>query len=185
MAYRRIRAAIEAGEFPVDSALPTQPGLARELGVSTVTLRHALARLADEGYIEARQGSGTFVRSGRPRRGPVLVADDDPSIRDLLRTALEEFGYAVETVASGESAIDMVRRRHYSHVLLDVRMGEVDGVQAAERIAQLAPRTVVVFVTAYPTALLESPRGGTWPALVLRKPFDLGEVERVLELQRV
>ncbi|MCC7106936.1 MAG: response regulator, partial [Chloroflexi bacterium] len=106
------------------------------------------------------------------------------SIRDLLRSALEESGYAVEAVSSGERAIELVRRRHYSHVLLDVRMGEVDGVQAAKRIAQLSPRTVVVFVTAYPTALLEAPRGGTWPALVLRKPFDLDEVERVLELQR-
>ena len=43
--------------------LPTQPTLARSLGISTVTLRQALERLEIEGFVEAKHGSGTFVRS--------------------------------------------------------------------------------------------------------------------------
>lgn len=184
-AYHHVRAAIQDGRFPVGAALPTQPALARELGVSTVTLRHALARLANEGFVEARQGSGTFVRSIRPVRGPVLIADDDASIRDILQAAIEGFGYGVEVVESGEQAVELATRRHYSHVLLDLRMRGLGGLQAGEHILRLAPRTVVVYVTAYPDEVLDAARVGTWPVLVLRKPFDLGELERVLDLQRV
>src|SRR5438874_12104625 len=98
LAYLHVRAAIEQGRYPAGTALPTQPALARTIGVSTVTLRQALERLAEEGFVEARQGSGTFVRSQRAVSGPVLVADDDPGVRDMLLATLEHLGYDVETV---------------------------------------------------------------------------------------
>jgi CheY-like chemotaxis protein len=182
-AYVLVRAAIERGDYPRGSALPTQPALARTLGVSTVTLRQALERLADEGFIEARQGQGTFVRSQVPLAGPVLVADDDPSIRALLVDAVAQLGFQAEAVASGEAAVERCSRRHFSHVFLDLRMGTLDGVAAGDRIAQIDPGTVVVYATAYPGDLLDAARPAQWPALVLRKPFELGELERVLRLR--
>jgi CheY-like chemotaxis protein len=178
-----IRSAIEQGQYPEGSALPTQPALARTIGVSTVTLRQALERLAQEGFVEARQGHGTFVRSKRALRGPVLVADDDRGVRDVLVDSLMALGYEVEAVGSGEQAIERVARRHFSHVLLDVRMGTMGGVAAAEMINRIDPGAVTVFVTAYPVDLLRREHNVPWPALVLRKPFDVGELERVLQLK--
>jgi CheY-like chemotaxis protein len=183
LAYLHLRAAIEQGRYPQGSALPTQPALARSIGVSTVTLRQALDRLAEEGFVEARHGYGTFVRSRRAVRGPLLVADDDGSIRSVLVDSLESLGYEVEAVESGEAAIDRVTRRRFSHVLLDVRMGGMGGMAAADLIVRLDPRTVIVFVTAHPIDLLEGDRASHWPALVLRKPFDLDGLERVLQLK--
>ena len=183
LAYVHLRAAIEQGQYPEGSALPTQPALARTIGVSTVTLRQALDRLAEEGFVEARQGHGTFVRSRRALRGPVLVADDDTGLREVLIESLRHLGYEVEAVASGEQAIERVTRRRYSHVLLDVRMGGMGGVAAAELIRRIDSRAVVVFVTAYPVDLLQRDHNVPWPALVLRKPFDVDELERVLQLK--
>jgi CheY-like chemotaxis protein len=151
--------------------------------VSTVTLRQALERLASEGFIEARQGQGTFVRSQVPLAGPVLVADDDPSVRQLLLDAIRQFGFGAEAVDSGEAAVEWCSRRHYSHVFLDLRMGTLDGISAGDRIAQIDPGTLVVYATAYPGDLLDNARPGHWPALVLRKPFELDELERVLRLR--
>lgn len=178
-----LRAAIEQGQYPEGSALPTQPTLARTIGVSTVTLRQALERLAEEGFVEARQGHGTFVRSRRALRGPVLVADDDRSVREVLVDSLAHLGYQVEAVDSGEQAIERVARRRFSHVLLDVRMGGMGGVAAAELINRIDPGAVTVFVTAYPVDLLRREHNVPWPALVLRKPFDVNELERVLHLK--
>ena len=183
LAYLHVRAAIEQGRYPQGSALPTQPALARTIGVSTVTLRQALDRLAEEGFVEARQGHGTFVRSRQAVLGPVLVVDDESSIRELLVEALEQLGYEVEAVASGDAAVERASHRHFSHVLLDVRMSGMDGLAAGDMIARIDPRTVIVFVTAYPIDLLEGDQAGHWPALVLRKPFDLDKLERALQLK--
>jgi CheY-like chemotaxis protein len=182
-AYLQLKTAIEQGQYPAGSALPTQPSLARTIGVSTVTLRQALERLAEEGMIEARHGHGTFVRSIRAVRGPVLVVDDDSSIRDVLLDSLENLGYQAEAVDSGELAIERVAQRRFSHVLLDVRMGGMGGMAAGELIARIDPMTVIVFVTAYPVDLFEGDPTAHGPALILRKPFDLDKLERVLHLK--
>ena len=183
MAYVHLRSAIEQGFYPEGSALPTQPSLARSIGVSTVTLRQALERLAQEGFVEARHGHGTFVRSRRALRGPVLVADDDDSVRALIVDALEQLGYEVEAVSSGEQAVQRAARRRFSHILLDVRMAGMGGVAAGDLIARLDSRAVIVFVTAHPVDLLQPDGHHRWPALLLPKPFDLADLERVLQLK--
>ena len=53
-----------ARKYPRGGKLPSEPELARRLGISRATLRQALARLAGEGLILRRQGSGTFVNPG-------------------------------------------------------------------------------------------------------------------------
>jgi len=63
-----IRAAIESGEFPPGTQLPSLPELARTHGVSLVTARLALARLRQEGLVVSRQGVGNFVRAQPPVR---------------------------------------------------------------------------------------------------------------------
>jgi CheY-like chemotaxis protein len=182
-AYVHLKTAIEQGQYPEGSPLPTQPALAKSIGVSTVTLRQALERLAEEGIVEAQHGRGTFVRSRHAVKGTVLVADDDESIRNLLVDSLAQLGYEAVVVGSGEEAVESVARQRFSHVLLDVRMAGLGGVAAGELIARVDPRAVVVFVTAYPADLFTDQQLNPGPALILRKPFDLSEIERVLQLK--
>jgi GntR family transcriptional regulator len=65
--YLRIHGAlrdrITSGRWPAGSPLPSQRELAGEFGVSIMTLRQALQLLADDGLIDARHGSGTYVAS--------------------------------------------------------------------------------------------------------------------------
>ena len=56
-----LRERITSGQLPSGSSLPSQRELADEFGVSIMTLRQALQLLSDEGLIQARHGSGTFV----------------------------------------------------------------------------------------------------------------------------
>lgn len=63
-----IRAAIESGQYPPGTQLPSLPDLARTHGVSLVTTRLALARLRQEGLVISRQGVGNFVRTRPPVR---------------------------------------------------------------------------------------------------------------------
>lgn len=181
--YVLLRSAIEAGDYPARSALPNQAALAKQLGTSVATLRKALDRLAHEGFVEARHGAGTYVRSAQPVRGRVLVADDDPSARQMLSDILHELGFEVDTVDSGEQAVARAAQRRYTHVLLDVRMGGIGGLSAAARIRQIDPEVVIVFLTGHPSDVVESQAPGVWPALLLRKPFEIEELERTLNIR--
>ena len=59
--YRQLRDDIVSGAYPMGAKLPSKRLLADEVGVSTVTVEHALALLGDEGYVEARERSGYYV----------------------------------------------------------------------------------------------------------------------------
>ena len=64
--YDAIRTAIVSGRLPAGSRLPSTRALAAEAGVSRVTVAAAFDQLRAEGYVEARTGSGTYVREGLP-----------------------------------------------------------------------------------------------------------------------
>ncbi len=82
----RLRGAIQSGELRPGEALPTEKQLAERYGVSRPTIRAALGLLRTEGLIDARQGSGAYVRLRRaPRRVPIPRLPDaggPPGTRD-------------------------------------------------------------------------------------------------------
>jgi DNA-binding GntR family transcriptional regulator len=65
-----IRDAIEDGEFPPKSRLPSRTELVEHFAVSPMTIQHALRVLREEGVTVSRQGDGVFVREDAPRRTP-------------------------------------------------------------------------------------------------------------------
>ena len=71
--YLMLRERIALGEFAVGQRLPSEPALAAGHGVSRVTVRRALDRLASDGLVVRRVGAGTFVTDGM--LSPVVAAD--------------------------------------------------------------------------------------------------------------
>lgn len=61
--YTRILGMIQDGLYPKGSALPSEPELAKSLGISRMTLRQALALLQEDGIIETKHGKGNFVKN--------------------------------------------------------------------------------------------------------------------------
>ena len=59
--YTQLKDALAAGVYPPGSRLPSKRAFASELGVSVITVEHALALLSDEGWIEARERSGFYA----------------------------------------------------------------------------------------------------------------------------
>jgi len=66
--------------------------------------------------------------------GTMLVVDDDFMNRTLLATSLEEEGYAVEMAEDGQQALEMLHRKPFDVVLLDLLMPKIDGFQVLERM---------------------------------------------------
>src|SRR5690606_23753396 len=88
-----------------------------------VELAELLRQLRDHVAVTAPQ------RDGKPSR--ILVVDDDPSIRELLRQELTEAGYVVDSVADGREAVAAVRRDRPDLIVLDVMMPEMNGFDVA------------------------------------------------------
>lgn len=83
-----------------------------------------------------------------PRR--LLVVDDNPTLRHILRNALECFGFEVSgEAADGRQAVEAFEATRPDAVLLDIEMPDFDGFYALERIMEQAPSTVVVMLTAH------------------------------------
>jgi len=112
---------------------------------------------------------------------PVLVVDDDDSIRETLRFALEEEGYAVLEAQDGAIALDLMRNAERGMVvLLDHVMPLLDGETMLRRLAEeqaVAERHAYVMITASAQASsLEATLAAIplrSPVAVVRKPFDL------------
>ncbi len=83
--------AIEAGELPLGSRLPSEILLSKQFGVSRASVREALSSLQFSGYIESRRGSGSIVRSVHSRGTDILWEDRltvPANIVDLLDARL-------------------------------------------------------------------------------------------------
>jgi DNA-binding response OmpR family regulator len=94
---------------------------------------------------------------GRPDRGVqggknasmtrILIVDDEPQIRVVLRAYLEREGYAVDEAATGAEAVGLVASEHPDLVLLDIGLPDVDGLEVLRQI-RLTSQVYVVMVTA-------------------------------------
>ena len=130
----RLVADIAAGRLAAGERLPSERDLARRLQVGRASVREALAALQNQGLLETRPGSGSFVAADAPARlrstdggAPELPHDASPSDMLEARAALEP---AVARLAAGRA-----RRDPQAEALLDAMDAVPDDANAAERAA--------------------------------------------------
>src|SRR5690349_22446158 len=81
----------------------------------------------------------------------VLVVDDEPGIRQSLGGVLEDEGYTVDAVESGEACLEALIRRNYELTLLDIWLPGIDGMETLTRIQEipLPDRPSVVMISGH------------------------------------
>lgn len=107
----------------------------------------------------------------------ILVADDEESLRIILRNALTEKGYEVDTVGDGKDAMTLLKKNFYGVALLDIRMPGLGGLEILDRLHREEQPTAVIIMTAQDTMknAIDSMKKGAFDYLA--KPFDIEEVE--------
>jgi DNA-binding NtrC family response regulator len=121
---------------------------------------------------------GAEIETEPPR---VLVVDDEPLMRSFLTEALTRQAYHVTEADSGHAALAQLASARPQLALLDIRLGDMDGLELLDRIRERMPECVCVMMTAHGTveiAVRAMKRGATD---FLMKPFTIETLEIVLE----
>jgi len=112
----------------------------------------------------------------------ILLAEDDESMRLYLARARERVGYHVTSVDRGTAALPILQQERFDLLLTDIVMPEMDGIELAQRAAEISPDMRVMFITGFAAVALKAGRR-TPEAKVLSKPFHLKDL--VLEVDRM
>ncbi len=128
-------------------------------------------------------GRGSVTRLALPRSDPaavpegapvILLADDDPFVRQLLTASLREASYHVVAAADGRGALGLAPD-HIDLVVTDVLMPHMSGIELARRLRARRPGLKVLFVSSLPV-----PAGVEVPGPMVQKPLDLEAFARQL-----
>jgi len=111
----------------------------------------------------------------------VLVVDDDPAHRTMLRTLLTGWGYTIIEANDGSAAIENVKNQAFDLILMDIRMIKVSGLQALTEIKAFNPAIPVIMMTAYSSVetAVEALKNGAYDYLT--KPLDFDELRIAME----
>ncbi|MFC0588046.1 cell cycle two-component system response regulator CpdR [Novosphingobium aquiterrae] len=112
----------------------------------------------------------------------ILLAEDEEAMRTYLARALQNAGYEVIAVDRGTAALPLLEMGEFDLLLSDIVMPEMDGIELAQRCAEISPKTKVMFITGFAAVTLKASREAP-QAKVLSKPFHLRDL--VMEVERI
>jgi len=115
----------------------------------------------------------------------ILVADDEPGVRESLAEILRDAGYAVTTAADGAAALKALDENDFAVVITDLRMPGADGLDVLKRAREISPQTMALVMTAHGSVetAVEALRAGAADYVLKPVVFDdvLAKVARLLE----
>ena len=113
----------------------------------------------------------------------ILVVDDEPNMRTILRGLLSREGYTVEEASDGLEALSALERcgGDYQAIVTDLRMPGMDGMRLLGQVVERYPGRSVVVITAHGTVdvAVEAMRAGAFDFIT--KPFDKNELRSVVQ----
>ncbi len=119
----------------------------------------------------------------------ILVADDEESMRFVLRELIERLGYQVVEASDGKQALDALNEQTFGLAILDINMPEASGLDVLREARKIDPDMISLVVTAYGTheMAMDAIRNGAYDYFT--KPFEVEElrttIQRALEKKQL
>ena len=111
----------------------------------------------------------------------ILLIDDEPLVRSLLRHVLENAGHTVTEAGNGQEGVRCFRENNFDLVITDHGMPVMNGLDVAFRIKKQKPETPVILITGWQT---ETDATFQKPSSIdefITKPFDLEKLLKLIE----
>jgi two-component system response regulator HydG len=111
----------------------------------------------------------------------ILVVDDEQSHRTMLKAVLSAEGYEISEASDGTSAMKAVESDSFDLILMDIRMADIDGIEAMRQIKKTSPSMPVVIMTAYASVstAVDALKSGAYDYLT--KPLDIEELKILIQ----
>ncbi len=111
----------------------------------------------------------------------ILIVDDERIMRDSLAGWLTRDGHDVETAASGEEALEIIKKKRFDILLVDIKMEGISGLEVLRQVTESDPDVAVIMITAYGSisTAIEAMKNGARDYLL--KPFDPEELGVLIE----
>lgn len=108
----------------------------------------------------------------------ILVVDDEEIVVSLVKDALEDEGFNIESACNGEEALKILENYPLNLLITDIRMSPVNGIELAQKTQEKYPEASVIFMTGY--ANLNSAKDAIKYGAVdyIMKPFELSEIRQ-------
>ena len=121
-------------------------------------------------------GTVTSLEDGNRGGLRILLVDDDRTLREGCASVLQLDGLQVATTGRGDEAIDLLKRRRFDIVLVDLYLTPIGGMDILRAALEAHRDTIVIVMTGNPSVAssIEALRAGAWD--YLPKPFDVQEL---------
>ncbi len=107
----------------------------------------------------------------------ILVVDDEPQIRSMLRDSLGRAGFDVSEASDGKEAIEILRKNSFDVVVADILMPEKDGLEVIMYLQRESPLTKCVAMSAPSNRVFLQSAQLLGATRVIEKPFTAAEIE--------
>ncbi|VFS45249.1 Transcriptional regulatory protein ZraR [Budvicia aquatica] len=118
-------------------------------------------------------------------KASILVVDDDLSHCTIIQALMKGWGYQVTLAHNGLQAVEQVKQAPFDLILSDVRMAEMDGIEALKAIKAYNPAIPILIMTAYSNveSAVEAIKAGAYDYLTKPLDFDMLQltIQRALE----
>lgn len=115
------------------------------------------------------------------RDAKLLLADDDPSVREVLSRILSFLGYEVSVASNGLEAGTLFLTGSYDLVITDLRMPLMNGWQLSRLIKERSPTTPVIVITGFRDDRCWDEMNMNWVDAIVMKPFKVKEIGSTIQ----
>jgi len=111
----------------------------------------------------------------------ILIIDDEQSMIEWLKVALEEKGYETTGTTDPSQGLDLIKSEPFDLILCDIRMPKMDGIKFLKRMRKFTPRLPLIFITAYGSldSAIQAIRSGAQDYIL--KPFSIESLYKRIE----
>lgn len=106
----------------------------------------------------------------------VLVAEDNPAVREFIVRSLTSVGYQITAVSDGQMALDALSKENFKVLVTDIVMPNVDGIALALKAVRLFPDLRIIMISGYAQERMRAHNLDALVHRIIAKPFSLEEI---------
>lgn len=112
---------------------------------------------------------------------PILIVDDDPTIRKILNLILSSEDFTVEEAYDGKIAVEMAGKKPYHLIFIDIQMPRMNGYEAVKKIREMEISTPIIMQSSLNSKEDVSCAFDAGCNEFISKPYDFNEILRLLK----